>query len=131
MTAVERGESRRRLRHLVLPAVAGLLLLIVLVLPDLGPRIATPEIMTAYHARIIAMLDPHRPDPSAPGSGFLPDARVLVLEGPRAGQEVDAYLEGPGGQQDNTGYRLGEDVVVTFNATGEGESTYVAVQDRW
>ena len=44
---------------------------------------------------------------------------------------MEAYLEGPGGQQDTTGYRVGEEVVVTFTQTGDGSPTFVAVQDRW
>jgi uncharacterized membrane protein len=120
----------RPIRQLVLPAISGALLLLVLALPDLGPPATGPEVLAAYHARIVALLDPHRPDPSGSGGGFLPDARVLLLEGPQAGHEAEAYLQGPGGQQDNTGYIVGEDVVVTFNASGDG-TTFVAVQDRW
>ncbi|HKG57884.1 MAG TPA: YibE/F family protein, partial [Candidatus Limnocylindrales bacterium] len=126
---------RRRLalplRHLVLPAISAALLLLVLALPDLGPPSTGPEVQTAYHARVIALLDPHRPDPTGAGGGFLPDARVALLEGPQTGQEVDAYLQGPGGQQDNTGYRVGEDVVVTFDKSADGSPAFVAVQDRW
>lgn len=90
-----------------------------------------PEVLTAYHGRIVALLDPHRPDPDGAGGGFLPDSRVVLLEGPQTGQEVEAYLQGPGGQPDNTGYRVGEDVVVTFTQTGDGGPAFVAVQDRW
>src|SRR5215210_7735796 len=125
----DRRSPSRRL--VVLPAISAALLLIVLALPDFGPSVTGPEALTAYHARIVALLDPHRPDPEGAAGGFLPDARVLLLEGPQSGHEVEAYLQGPGGQQDNTGYRLGEDVVVTFNATGDGSATFVAVQDRW
>jgi uncharacterized membrane protein len=114
----------------MLSAVSALLLLGVLVLPDLSRPASGPSVVTAYHGRIIALLDPHRPDPSGLGGGFLPDARVLLIEGPRAGQEVEAYLEGPGGQQDSSAYRVGEDVVVTFTLTTDG-SAMAAVSDRW
>jgi hypothetical protein len=116
-----------RSRAVVLLVVAAVLLLLVLALPDLGPPVTGPDVLSAYHARVVALLDPHRPDPSGEGGGFLPDARVLLLEGPQTGQQVDAYLQGPGGQQDNTGYRLG----VTFNEMGDASPTFVAVQDRW
>jgi uncharacterized membrane protein len=119
------------LRLLVLPAISGALLLLVLALPDLGPQVTTPDVLTAYHGRIVALLDPHRPDPTGTAGGFLPDSRVVLLEGPQAGHEVEAYLQGPGGQQDTTGYRVGEDVVVTFTESGAGSPTFVAVQDRW
>lgn len=52
------------------------------------------------------------------GDGFLPDAQVILLKGPQAGQNVVAYLHGPGGPRDNRGYRVGEGVVMTFNETG-------------
>lgn len=131
---IDLGRSHRLaapVRLLVLPAISGVLLLLVLALPDLGPPLSGSEVMTAYHGRIVTLLDPHRPDPTGEGGGFLPDAKVLLLEGPQTGQEVEAYLQGPGGQQDNTGYRVGEDVVVTFNETGDGSASFAAVQDRW
>ena len=85
---------RRRLppfgRALVLPAISAVLLVIVLALPELGPPVSGPQVVTAYHARVVALLDPRRPDPSGDGAGFLPDARVLMLEGPDAGKEIEA-----------------------------------------
>lgn len=119
------------LRLLILPAISAALLLLVLALPDLGPPVTEPDVLTAYHGRIVALLDPRRADPTGTAGGFLPDARVVLLEGPQAGQDVEAYLQGPGGQQDTTGYRVGEDVVVTFSASGDGSPPFVAVQDRW
>jgi uncharacterized membrane protein len=100
-------------------------------MPDLRPSPTGPETQTAYHARIVALLDPHRPDPTGAGGGFLPDARITLLEGPQVGQEVEAYLQGPGGQGDVSGYRVGDDVVVAFTETGAGQPSFVAVQDRW
>jgi uncharacterized membrane protein len=116
---------------LVLPAISIALLLLVLLIPNLGPPTTEQQALTAYHGRIVALLDPHRPDPTGAGGGFLPDTRVALLEGPQTGQEVEAYLQGPGGQQDTTGYRVGDDVVVTFTQTGDGNPSFVAVQDRW
>ena len=132
MTNTDRSQRRTApLRLLVLPAVSGVLLLLVLALPNLGPPVTGPEVLTANQARIVALLDPHRPDPEGQGGGFLPNARIVLLDGPRAGEVIEAYLQGPGGQQDNTGYRTGEDVVVTFNVNSEGSPVFVAVQDRW
>jgi uncharacterized membrane protein len=124
---------RRRLpftNTIALPLISTVLLLLVLALPELGPRSSGPEVLSANHARIVALLDPHRPDPSGAGGGFLPDARVLMLEGPQSGREVEVYLQGPGGQQDNTGYRLGEDVLVSSTLTQDG-GTFLSVTDRW
>lgn len=114
----------------VLSAVSAALLLVVLLLPDIAKPLSGPSVITAYHGRITALLDPHRPDPSGQGGGFLPDARVRLLEGPKADQEIEAYLQGPGGQQDSSGYRVGEEVVVTLTRTADG-SEMAAVSDRW
>ena len=128
MTASGRAPSR--LGAWALPLVSAVLLVLVLLLPDLGPAPSGPEPVAAYHARIVALLDPHRPNPAAPDSGFLPDSRVLMLDGPQAGQEVEAYLEGPAGQQSAAAYRVGDEVVVT--STGDpGGTPFVAVSDRW
>jgi uncharacterized membrane protein len=118
-----------RYRLLVLPAISVALLLVLLLMPDLAPAGGSDPV-TAYHGRVVALLDPHRPDPDGAGGGFLPDARVLLLEGPDTGTEVEAYLQGPGGQQDGIGYRVGEDVVVAYTQTGDGTS-FIAVSDRW
>lgn len=126
------GSARRAgtIRRLVLPAISGGLLLLILALPEPGSPQTGPDVVAAYHGRVVELLDPFRPDPSGVGGGFLPDARVLLLEGPDAGREIEAYLEGPGGQQDRSGYAPGEDVVVTFTDTTEG-SAYISVNDRW
>jgi uncharacterized membrane protein len=115
---------------IVLSAVSAGFLLIVLLLPNLAPSLAGPQVVHAYHGQIAALLDPHRPDPNAEGGGFLPDAKVLLLEGPAAGQVIDAYLQGPGGQQDSNTYRVGEDVVVSITDSPDGRP-FVAVSDRW
>jgi uncharacterized membrane protein len=107
-------------------AILGVLML----LPNLGPTLSGPAPVVAWHGRVTGILDPHRPDPTGTGGGFLPDARVLLLEGPQAGVEVDAYRQGPGGQQDSNAYRVGEDVVVTETANPEG-GTFIAIEDRW
>jgi uncharacterized membrane protein len=114
----------------VLSTLSAGLLIVVLLLPNLAPSVAGPQVVQAYHGRLIALLDPHRPDPSGSGAGFLPDARVLLLDGPSAGQTVEAYLQGPGGQQDSNAYRVGEDVVVTLTDNPVGPP-FVAVNDRW
>jgi uncharacterized membrane protein len=114
----------------VLSVLSLVLLLGVLLLPDLAPVASGPQVVHAWHGRITALLDPRRPDPSAPGGGFLPDARVLLLEGPDAGTEVEAYRQGPGGQQDSNAYRGGEDVVVTATDNPDG-APFVAIADRW
>lgn len=47
-----------------------------------------------------------------------------------AGQRVEAYLGGPTTERDPNGYRVGDEVVVSF--TGQPDGTrFVAVTDRW
>jgi hypothetical protein len=112
----------------------SLLSLVVLVflalLPNFGPTLSGPNPVLAWHGRVTAILDPHRPEPSGSGGGFLPDAPVLLLEGPQAGSEVETYRQGPGGQQDSNAYRVGEDVIVTSTGNPEG-GTFLAIEDRW
>jgi uncharacterized membrane protein len=125
---LRRFRPARATTGLVLVSLA--ILGILAVLPPLGPTLEGRPAVTAWHGRVTALLDPHRPDPSGTGGGFLPDARVLLLEGPEAGREVDAYRQGPGGQQDSNAYKVGEDVVVSSTALPDGGS-FVAIEDRW
>jgi uncharacterized membrane protein len=106
------------------------ILAVLVLLPNLGPTLTGSTPVVAWHGRVTAILDPHRPDPTGAGGGFLPDARVLLLEGPQAGSEVEAYRQGPGGQQDSNAYRVGEDVVVTATGNPQG-GTFLAIEDRW
>lgn len=112
-------------RSLPILITVGLICLLAL-LPDLGPVIApSDESIEAYHGRIEAI------EPAPAGEAFQPPtARVVLLDGPRAGETVEALLEGPGGAQIASGYRPGDEVVVTITADAGGEP-YVAVSDRW
>ena len=109
-----------------LSAISLVLLAGVLLLPDLAPATGETQAVQAWHGRVTAILDRRL----APGGGFLPDARVLLLEGPDTGKEVEAYRQGPGGQQDSDAYRVGEDVVVISTRSPDGPP-FVAIADRW
>ncbi len=116
----------------LLVAIGGLtILLLVLALPDLAPPSDSAEPVTAFRGRIVEILRPGEPlDPDDPNAGFAPDVMVEISEGPRAGERVGAYLQGPSGQQDLPDYGVGEDIVVSF--TGQPETgDFVAVTDRW
>jgi uncharacterized membrane protein len=123
--------SPRYLPRGLLVAIGALALLaIVLALPDLAPPPDAAEPIEAARGRIVEILPPRSIDPSDPEQGLSPDVRIELLEGERAGERVDAYLQGPSGQLDLPDYRPGDEVVVTFTAQPEG-GDFVAVSDRW
>jgi uncharacterized membrane protein len=117
-------------RGLLVAIGALALLAIVLALPDLAPPPDAAEPIEAARGRIVEVLPPRSIDPNDPEQGLSPDVRIELLEGERAGERVDAYLQGPSGQLDLPDYRPGDEVVVTFTAQPEG-GDFVAVSDRW
>lgn len=116
-----------------LPAVLGgvLLILVILLLPDLvPPSTDTSPPVEAFHGVILEII-PADPDGADTGRPPVATARVEILEGERAGEVLDAYLEGPGGSQVVAGYAPGDEVVVAITQGGLTAEPYVAVADRW
>ena len=111
---------RRNARALLGGAV---LLLGLWLLPDLAPPPAEPPPVQLAHGRIEAFLPVDPNDPS------LPDVRVVVLDGPRAGETLEGYVQGPAGQQALPDYRVGDEVVVSFSL--QPDDTFIAVSDRY
>jgi uncharacterized membrane protein len=107
------------------PALIGGLIILVAIwlIPDLTPPSSVPPPVTLVHARVVELL----PTTGQPGE---PDARVVVLEGPNTGDEIDAYLQGPAGQQEVPRYAVGDEVIVNVSQQGEDEA-FVAVADRY
>jgi uncharacterized membrane protein len=102
----------------------GLVLLFALsLIPDLTPPSSEPPPVVLVHARIVELLDTG----GVPGS---PDARVIVVDGPQAGSKLDAYLQGPSGQQEVPRYAVGDEVIVNISQQGE-DADFVAVADRY
>ncbi len=116
-------------RQLLVTLAAVATVLVVLALPDLPQPSSAAAPISAARARVVRLLDRAPLEPTDP-RGFAPNVLVDVLEGPRAGQQVGAYLQGPSGQLDVPEYKPGEEVVVTFTAQPEGPD-FVAVSDRW
>jgi uncharacterized membrane protein len=102
----------------------GLVLLFALsLIPDLTPPSSEPPPVVLVHARIVELLQTG----GVPGS---PDARVIVVDGPEAGSMLDAYLQGPSGQQEVPRYAVGDEVIVNISQQGQ-DANFVAVADRY
>ncbi len=113
------------------PILVGIALVgLVLLLPDLTPVVQGGDsTVTAYHGRIESIVTPSgEADPDSPPVTM---AKVTYLEGPQAGQTVDAYLVGPGGAQSVADYKPGDEVVVTISASPDAGTPFVSVSDRW
>jgi uncharacterized membrane protein len=110
-------------RQFVTAAVGVLLVAALLAFPlDLGPKATTALVSERAHARIEAV---------TPATDVAPPlARVVIVDGPRAGQRADATVEGPSGQLQLPDYRAGEDVVVAIDRDPDGVESF-AVVDRW
>jgi len=75
------------------------------------------------HGRIVELLQTN----GEPGQ---PDARVIIVDGPQAGQFIDTYLQGPSGQQEVPRYAIGDEVIVSISQQGE-DADFAAVSDRY
>ena len=114
-------------RPFLLPALAIALLTLVLALPDLSGIPAGQGTVAAYQGTLVAVVA----NPTQlPGGGFAPDATVHMSEGPDAGHDVPAYLQGPGGTEDLTSFHPGDAVVVTYTPQ-PGAGPFIAVTDHW
>jgi uncharacterized membrane protein len=116
-------------RHL-LATVYGLLLIgLIVLLPDLAPQAAGQnDTIAAVRGRIESV---EQAPASSEGLPPVPKAKVRILDGPSAGQIVDAYLSGPGGSQTSADYQAGEEIVLTTTQGPDASTPYVAVSDRW
>jgi uncharacterized membrane protein len=123
--ADEQGETENRPvdRQIIVVAV-GLLLILALIAftPDVSPPGAGGLTSERLHARIEALTPESDTGP--------PTARIVVIDGPHAGQTVDAFVEGPGGQLLLPDYAAGDEVVATIDKNPDGTES-VSVIDRW
>ena len=102
----------------------GILIILALLawLPDITPPGAHGLISDRAHARIVTMT------PSTDESP--PIAGVEFVDGSRAGEAVDAQVEGPSGQLQLPDYAVGDEVIVAIDTDPDGNVTF-AVLDRW
>lgn len=123
--AVPFGGLRRNARALA--GGAALLALVFLVVPDIAPAPGGEVPVTLVRGRIAELLDPGDLDPGAP------DARVLVIQGtaggPAAGDELEAFLQGPTGLEARPDFDVGDEVIV--NISTNPDAPFVAINDRY
>src|SRR5918992_2703853 len=123
--------------------------LLILALPD-PAREVEEEILASARGRIVGFIefelppletfDPEATLPTDLGAEPFPegsltegptgDVRVLLLDGPRAGETVDAFVAGTTTAVDRSDFAVGDEVVVTFRGSPTGEP-FVGVSDRW
>jgi uncharacterized membrane protein len=118
-------------RRAIWPILVGIALVgLVLLLPDLTPVVQGGDsTVTAFHGRIVSIGTPSgESDPDSPPVTM---AKVTYLEGPQAGQTLDAYLVGPGGAQSVADYKVGDEVVVTISDSPDTGTPFISVSDRW
>ena len=105
-------------------ALAGgliLLLGIVFFVPDLSPPPTQPPSVELLRGTIVELL------PATDGTS--PDVRLQITAGPRAGETVDGFLQGPSGSEDLPRYNVGDEVVI--NASHEPEGEVITVGDLY
>jgi uncharacterized membrane protein len=121
---------RRSASGHLLAVVYGLLIIgLILLLPDFAPAPAGErDVVTAVRGEIVSIEQAPAGNEGLPP---VPKAKVRILDGPDAGQVVDAFLSGPGGSQIVSDYRPGEEIVLTTTQGPDASTPYVAVSDRW
>ena len=113
-----------------LPAILGGLVILgaLWLLPDIGPAATADPPVRLFHARVVSIGE------ASPETGRQ-TASVVLLDGPRAGEEVSADVESPGPQSLSTPYVAGEEVVVQISGASDGQNgeggEFVAIADHW
>jgi uncharacterized membrane protein len=114
---------RRHARALITAIV--LIVAVLVVFPDITPR--SPELppVQLVHGRIVELLQS-----TDPGQ---PDVRIRVLEGipdgPKTGDVIDGFLQGPNGLESRPDFGAGDEVVV--NISTAPDAAFVSVNDRY
>ena len=120
-TPVPFGGLRRNARALVVGAV--LLVAILVLVPDLGPRPADAPPVYLVHGRIVELRASTNPSQ--------PDVRIEVLDdvegGPSRGEVIDGFVAGI--TEAPPDYGVGDEVVV--NVSTDPEAGFVSVNDRY
>ena len=118
------GSMQRSFDRQFVIAGGGIVMILALLawLPDITPPGAHGLISDRAHARIVTLTPATDQSP--------PIAGVEFLDGPRAGQAVDAQVEGPSGQLQLPDYAVGDEVIVAIDTEPDVGVTF-SVLDRW
>jgi uncharacterized membrane protein len=114
----------RGLRRNARALAGGLILLlgIIFLVPDLSPPPTQPPAVELLRGRIVELLP-------TTAEGTTPDVRLEITAGPRAGETVDGFLQGPSGAEDLPRYNIGDEVVI--NASREPDGEIITVGDLY
>jgi uncharacterized membrane protein len=132
MPTYPRSVRDRARRSRAAPVAVGLLAIVVVwLLPDIRPPAGEDFFgeISAARGVVIGVLDVafDESDPLAEPEGNM---LVRVTEGPRAGEELRAFLEIPSTYVDRADFRPGDEVIITFSEQPEGP-VFVSVAERW
>jgi uncharacterized membrane protein len=99
-------------------------------MPDLPTQTAEMGLapVEAYRAEVLDPAPPP-PDPDDPLAGY-GEIVVRVLEGPRAGEVVRAFVTMPSTDATPADFRTGDEVILTFTDDFDG-TAFAAVSERW
>ena len=115
------------LRRNAVALVGGLLIVLAIFVfvPDIAPRPSGLPPVQLVHGKILELL------PSTdPGT---PDVRIRVVDGiadgPKTGDVVEGFLQGPNGLEARPDFDVGDDVII--NISTDPQAGFVAVNDRY
>ncbi|HEV8282028.1 MAG TPA: YibE/F family protein [Candidatus Limnocylindrales bacterium] len=115
------------LRRNATALVAGLLIVLAIfvLVPDIAPRPTGLPPVELVHGRILEIMPT-----SDPGT---PDVRIEVVEGipggPKTGDVVEGFIQGPSGLESRPDFKIGDDVIV--NISTDPVAGFIAVNDRY
>lgn len=112
-------------------ALALVLLLVILALPEWRIAGGDRPPVDAYRGQVLQVRGPmNLDDPLADPLDFEGDLLIRLADGPRAGEELWAYIAFSSTETGAQDFAPGDEVVVTF--TGQpGGPPFVAVSERW
>lgn len=122
--------ARVDLARLVPLLLAVMAIVAIWFMPDLPTQTAEQGLtpVEAYRAEVLDPAPPP-PDPDEPMGGY-GEIVVLVLEGPRVGETVRAFVTMPSTDATPADFGVGDEVILTFTDDFDG-TAFAAVSERW